>query len=514
MNVPVVVVGGGPTGLTAATLLGQYGVECTVLERHPTIYPLPRAVALDEEIYRILARLGVAREFAAVAWPCEGLRLVTRDKRVLAELRRETANGRHGYPAESMFDQPALEAILRRNLERYRSVTFRGGVEVTALAQDDTGVRVDLVERASGTQESVRAANVLGCDGANSMTRRSIGATMQDLSFTQRWLVVDVQTEADLREWNGVHQVCDRARAATYMRTGRTRYRWEFLLAPGESADAYRDIHRLHPWIAPWTKDVPIDELTIVRAAEYTFRAQVANRWRDRRTFLLGDAAHLTPPFIGQGMGAGLRDGMNLAWKLAGVLGGTLPARVLDTYEIERKHHASAMIRWAKLVGIAMTSGGTFGGVLRRAIAPRLHLVPGIEKQVLIGETPPLHRSALVMRPRLRRSLAGRQCPNGRLDGSGHRLDDVAAGRFAIVTCEGPSVEQRAEVERRGALVIPAGPGSELHRWLTHGRARAALVRPDGAVLFASRDVSKVCAAMCRLDTDIRSLPRLSPVTA
>ena len=225
-----------------------------------------------------------------------------------------------------MFDQPELEALLRANLPRYPSATLRGGTEVTALTQDGDGpVRVDVTDHVHGTSDTLLAAYVLGCDGANSIARTAIDAHMTDLKFDQRWLVVDVDTPCELAEWDGVHQVCDTRRAGTYMRIGDTRYRWEFRLAASETADDYRDITGLHPLIAPWTTSIPLDRLHIVRVAEYTFRAQIADRWRDRRIFLLGDAAHLTPPFIGQGMGAGLRDAANLAWKLAAVLSGDLP---------------------------------------------------------------------------------------------------------------------------------------------------------------------------------------------
>ncbi|WP_189197249.1 bifunctional 3-(3-hydroxy-phenyl)propionate/3-hydroxycinnamic acid hydroxylase MhpA [Micromonospora fulviviridis] len=496
---PVVIVGAGPTGLTAATLLAQYGVECLVLDRWESIYPQPRAVALDDEVHRILARLGLRDEFAAISRPHLGLRLLDRNMRVLAEFRRDVAQGRHGYPQGSMFDQPELETILRRNLERYGGVTLRGNAEVTALTQDAGGVRVDLTDTATGEHESVRAAYVLGCDGANSLTRASIGATMQDLGFTQRWLVIDVATEADLGQWEGVHQLSDPARAGTYMRIGNTRYRWEFQLTPGETPDDYRDMGRLHPLISRWTGDIPAVELEIIRVAEYTFRAQVADRWRDRRMFLLGDAAHLTPPFIGQGMCAGLRDAMNLAWKLAGVLDGALAETVLDTYEIERRQHARAMIKLAKLIGTAMTAGGELGNVIRRAVAPRLHLVPGLTDLATDSRTPPLHRSDLVVRPRLRRGLAGGLCPNAIIDGD-RRFDDLAAGRFAIVTSVEPSAAQRADIERRGVVVVVARPGSELRRWLASGAARAAVVRPDGAVLHAGRRLT------CRTIDAIRPL--------
>ena len=174
--------------------------------------------------------------------------------------------------------------------------------------------------------------------------RGQIGSTMRDLKFEQRWLVVDVATDADLHQWEGVHQVCDPVRAGTYMRIGETRYRWEFRLLAGESAEDFRTSAALRSLIEPWTAGVSDDDSDLLRVAEYTFRAQIADRWRRGNVFLLGDAAHLTPPFIGQGMGAGLRDAMNLAWKLAGVLTGALAPNLLDTYERERKPHARQMI--------------------------------------------------------------------------------------------------------------------------------------------------------------------------
>ncbi|MGV9734242.1 bifunctional 3-(3-hydroxy-phenyl)propionate/3-hydroxycinnamic acid hydroxylase MhpA [Rhodococcus aetherivorans] len=500
--VPVVVVGAGPTGLTAATLLAQHGVDCLILERWEGVYAQPRAVHLDGEIHRILAHLGIADEFAAISRPCLGLRLLDRDMRILTEFHRDPGPGVHGYPEANMFDQPQFEEILRANLERYPGASLRGDVEVTGLAHDKTGgIRVDFTDRSTGVHESVRTRYVLGCDGANSMVREQIQATMRDLKFEQRWLVVDVATTADLGEWEGVHQVCDPVCAATYMRIGKTRYRWEFRLKPGESAEDYREMARLHPLISPWTRNTPAEDLELVRLAEYTFRARIADRWRDRHVFLLGDAAHLTPPFIGQGMGAGMRDAMNLAWKLAGVLRGDLPESALDTYEIERKPHARALIRRAKFVGMAMTEGGELGNLIRRVALPLLHRVPGLSDKIMDNETPALRRSSLIERSRLRRSRAGRLIPNPVLD-EGRRFAEVVAGRFAVVTSVSPTTEQRTAIEQRGGTVLLARPDTDLHRWLRRGRARAVIVRPDGTVLRSGNELSALCAALPRFHTD------------
>ena len=261
-HVSVAVIGAGPTGMTVATLLAQYGIETLVLERWPDVYPQPRAVHLDDEVYRIVDRLGMAGEFAKVSRPALGLQLVDEQLNVMARFHR--GPGRCGFPQANMFDQPELETLLRDNASRYPQIDLRAGVEVT-------GVEPGRITLADGAV--IECDYILGCDGANSLVRRSIGVAMKDLGFDQRWLVVDIATTADLRQWDGVYQVCSTRRAATYMRIGDARYRWEFQLLPGESASEYGTLEALRPLLAPWTEE---PDLELVRVAEYTFRALLA----------------------------------------------------------------------------------------------------------------------------------------------------------------------------------------------------------------------------------------------
>ena len=348
---PVIAVGAGPAGCTAALLLADFGIPVTLLERHTQPHPLPRAVHLDDEVARTLDRIGVSEGFLARSRPGSGLRLLDASHRVMAEFSRDHQASQHGFPQANMFHQPDLEELMLARVERHPLIEFRRGAEVTGLdgtagpvTADPTGpveaVRVHA--RIGGEAQTFTGQVVLGCDGANSTIRKLAGITMDDLGFTERWLVVDIRVSDGLDTWDGVEQICDPARAATFMHVTGDRYRWEFRLRDGEDEAGLITPQALGRLLRPWTGRSDLDGLQIIRSATYTFRAQMASRFRSGRVFLLGDAAHLTPPFIGQGLAGGLRDADNLAWKLAHVLTGRAGEDLLDTYDSERRPHANS----------------------------------------------------------------------------------------------------------------------------------------------------------------------------
>ncbi|MGW7526216.1 bifunctional 3-(3-hydroxy-phenyl)propionate/3-hydroxycinnamic acid hydroxylase MhpA [Streptomyces sp. NPDC054783] len=517
-HVPVVVIGAGPTGLTVATLLARHGVAALVLERHRAPYPLPRAVHLDDEVHRILQAMGIHETFSEISRPARGMRLLDGSHRVLAEFLRDNPCGRHGFPQANMFDQPELEQLLRDNLTNHPLVTLRGGIEVTAVTpppHSGAPVEVSFRDEDTGGSHTLLADAVLGCDGANSLVRASIGSRMQDLAIAQQWLVVDVRCRRPLPVWDGVHQVCDPQRAATYMRVGEDRYRWEFRLRAGEQPEELTDRKRLLALIAPWTPGISEDELHVVRTASYTFRAQVADLWRKGRVFLLGDAAHLTPPFIGQGMGAGMRDAQNLAWKLARVITGRAHEALLNSYQAERHRHARQLIRTAVGVGALMTGGKTGTALARNAVLPAIARLPGASDRVLSVVSPPLRPGPLVSsRRRLGHPRPGTVCPQPLVpdvDGTPRPLDDLLGEDYALLATAPLSPALYALVRALDARVIQLqntrrpepGPGSpdlgadpgtsELVHWM--GTAGAVLLRPDRVVLAtaARRRPGRTC---------------------
>ena len=521
----VIVVGAGPVGCTAALLLADLDVPVTLLERHTQPHPLPRAVHLDDEVARTLGRIGIGEGFLARSRSCSGLRLLDADHRVMAEFRREHEVGAHGFPQANMFHQPDLEQLLLARVERHPLIGFHRGVEVTGLdgvfgpITSNHPVEVHAEAAADGSEQTFTGRLVLGCDGANSTIRDLAGITMEDLGFTERWLVIDIRSDKLLDTWDGVEQICDPARAATFMQVTGHRYRWEFQLHDGDDEADMITPDALGRLLEPWTGRQDLAGLEITRSATYTFRARLASRFQAGRIFLLGDAAHLTPPFIGQGLAAGLRDADNLAWKIAHVLSGQAGEDLLASYEVERRPHAKAMINKAVRIGWAMTGGQDRAATVRRIALAAAVRSTRIRDAIASTQTPRLRTGALQQPPwqilRVRRSgtpRIGSLIPNPLItfdDGPPARLDTVLGGRTAVLTTGQPSAELVSLCHRNGLLLVQfsgphgagnrQGPGAPAtNRWiharlagdpepsalraLTGNPALTVLIRPDRVV--------------------------------
>ncbi|MDM0116673.1 bifunctional 3-(3-hydroxy-phenyl)propionate/3-hydroxycinnamic acid hydroxylase [Variovorax sp. J22R133] len=342
LDTDILLVGLGPVGAALANLLGRYGVRVLAIDKATAIFEKPRAIALDNEALRILQLAGVREgEFETVAIPHVQYRspLFGRFARI------NTAGIIDGHPALVTFYQPELERVLRGKLAQYPGVEVRLGSALAAFADDGRFIQARL-EDAAGNETHVRARYLVGTDGANSLVRRTLGLDFEGRSFHQDWLIVDALDVPD--PIDHVEFTCDPRRPSPRMVAPGGRQRWEFMLRPGERPEEMERPESVRQLLAPWCDS---QRIRIERTAVYRFHAREAKRFSRGRCFLAGDAAHITPPFAGQGLVAGLRDAANLAWKLAWVLQGRANEGVLDSYDTERRPHARKIIRLARTLG-------------------------------------------------------------------------------------------------------------------------------------------------------------------
>jgi 3-(3-hydroxy-phenyl)propionate hydroxylase len=342
-SVDAVIIGGGPVGCLLSILLSDRGVSNAIIDRDATPYQLPRAIVMDDEVQRIFYDHGMGDWLSAHTTALTAADFVNANgERILGM--DVPPVGLQGLPPVVCHFQPELDAMLRREVERRGAVT-RWGNEPTELIDEGDGVRVTL-----NRGEGISARWAVGCDGASSWTRKTVGLVLEDLRFDQQWLVVDVELrdDATCELPEGVRQYCNSDRPATYVKGHRNYRRWEFQIQEHEDVDALHTEAGLWELLKPW---VTPHDATIVRSAVYRFHAVVAPVMQKGNVFLAGDSAHQMPPFMGQGLNSGMRDAANLAWKMSFVQRGLMSSTLLDTYSTERVAHVRSIVAHAIDVG-------------------------------------------------------------------------------------------------------------------------------------------------------------------
>jgi 3-(3-hydroxy-phenyl)propionate hydroxylase len=436
---PVVIVGAGPTGLMLANLLGMQGVNALVIERNTNTVGEPRAVTIDDESLRTVQATGLIGQVLPHVVQGYGVHYYSWRGKEFARIEPNAMD--HGFPKRNAFRQQVLVGQLRDGLQRFAGSAIWFGHElVTFRDEGDSGEAVHLTLRHEGETKHISCNWLVACDGGRSGVREQLGIQLTGSSYDEKWLIVDLLERSS--PFRHTRTYCDPARPAIRLPGPDGTLRYEFMLHEGEDPDEMLDEARVRSWIQ--AREPADAQLPITRKVVYAFHARVAGKWKSGRVLLAGDAAHLTPPFAGQGMNSGVRDAANLAWKLAAVIEDRLPASVLESYEQERKPHAWSLIKMAVRIGTFMQPKSALAAMLTQGALRLFSVLPPVRDYVLqlrFKPKPRFFEGFFVPGPAAGAGKAlvpaGQLLPQPRVElpgGAQAALDDVLGSGFALLS--------------------------------------------------------------------------------
>jgi 3-(3-hydroxy-phenyl)propionate hydroxylase len=445
---PVIVVGAGPTGLTLACLLARYGIDVLVIERNPQTVQEPRAVSIDDESLRTMQAVGIINQLVPNLVLGYGSEYFSPGGRPFLKVKPTTLE--YGYPRRNAFRQPVLERLLRDHLECLSNATAWFETELVEFSQSADTVTARV--RRNGEMTDISCNHLIGCDGSRSLVRQSLGIDMHGSTFRERWLILDLEQTTDPTRDTKVY--CNPAQPCLSLPGPNGTRRFEFMLHDGEADAAVLAPDHVARLLRLYGTD---DRAVLRRRVVYTFHARMADRWRAGRVFLAGDAAHLMPPFAGQGMNSGVRDAHNLAWKLAAVVSGQLGEVLLDTYEAERRDHAAEMIQLAIRMGYVMMPRNGLQAFAIRTFFRALALYPAARSyfaEMKYKPKPKFHRGFLAAPTSASEgSLVGKLFPQALvMTANGFALlDDVLGDGFVLLAPPGTPPQTLEKASRGGA---------------------------------------------------------------
>lgn len=504
LTAQVVILGAGPVGLTIANYLGQAGIDVLVIEKLDKLIDYPRAIGIDDESLRTVQAIGLIDNVLPHTTPWHSMRFLTPKGRCFADIQPMTDE--FGWSRRNAFIQPQVDAVLYDGLSRFSNVRTLFERELVSFTQDDAGVTLQ-VQGEEGTTESVRAEYMVACDGGNSMVRKGLGISFEGKTAPNQWIVVDLAN--DPLSTPHVYLCCDPVRPYVSAALPHAVRRFEFMVMPGETEEELSRPENMRKLLAKVLPDP--DKVDLIRSRVYTHNARLADRFRDKRIILAGDAAHIMPVWQGQGYNSGMRDASNLAWKLALVAKQLASPALLDTYEQERREHARSMIGLSVLAGHVLAPPKRWQGTLRDGISWMLNYLPPVKRYFLEMRFKPMPQytvGALVpVQPKVKHSPVGKMFIQPKVlteAGEVQLLDDIIGDGFAVIgwgsdPSRGLSAEQvrfwtglgtrfiqvLPDVQLKTAPEVSAGviqvgdSTGRLKEWFGRFPASIAMVRPD-----------------------------------
>lgn len=480
----VLIVGGGPTGLTLANLLGVEGIDTVLIERNPGCVPEPRAIAIDGESLRTLQACGLVETVLPTIMEGFKADYLNGDGDFLFST--DLTPRPYGFCLQNSFDQPTLERQLLAGLARFDCVTVFHSTELIEFVDRGDCVQVTL-ESGDGRSQTVSADYLVGCDGGRSAVRQRLGIAMAGDRLPQKWLVIDT-VDRHLTDEPRCRFYCDPARPGMTLLRPQGERRWEWMLVGDETDEEMLDEARIRELLAAHTDP---DQVEVYRKCVYGFSAVVAERFRQGRVFLAGDAAHMTPPFAGQGLNAGIRDARNLSWKLSRVLKGSLPEGLLDSYDAERHDAAREMVDVAVMLGDQIQPTDAAAAAERDAMFAAINADPAAAQAFSNDVIAPLKDVRMQRGWLADHDCAGRLLPQPDVPalGEDRRLDDALGTGFSALVKGEAFIDDAVAAHPLWQGMKPAviSLPEELKEFAQLATGEILLVRPDRFVMAKLR---------------------------